>query len=55
MILFHLQTLGAGRHVPSFFYFLNDKILINIYTVYIFLNVTFFRLCCVFRTVNYYY
>ena len=43
MILFHLQTLGAGRHIPSFFVnFLNNKIVKNIYIFFLMLR--FFRL-----------
>ena len=34
MILFRLQTLRAGRHITSFFEFLNNKILKNIYFVF---------------------
>ena len=40
MILFHLQTLGAGSHFPSF-EFLNNKMLKNILP-FLVKNVTFF-------------
>ena len=45
MMLFHLQTVGAGRYIPSFFEFSNKilKDLLNFFE-----NVTFFRLCCFF-------
>ena len=46
MILFHLQKLGAGRHIPSYFQFLNNKIVKNIFKNL--LKMLHFFICVVF-------